>query len=279
MVGERVVKASNFSTQSDKKSFLSYHRFGVNYVPSRNWYYCYNDWRPEDIQADLDAITELGADHIRLMVVWPWFQPNPASVSSRHLDYLEQILNYGAERGLDVLVTLFTGWLSGFHFSPPYLENEPFYTSPRWAEVQDLLLNEVAGRTKQHVNFLGFDLGNEINCNWRASQTEGDAWMRRMLGRMQALFPDRVHVNGVDHLPWFADDTFSPAELISQQPIVPLHCWPFWSHAGDYGQPMDAPYTLLAAGMAALARTLGKHPQKPIWVEEFGVCNEEMPEF
>jgi sugar phosphate isomerase/epimerase len=127
MAGERHKLTSDFSSQPDKQSFLLYHRFGVNYVPSRNWYFCYNDWNPEDIRHDLDAIASLGADHIRLMVIWPWFQPNPTSVSARHLDYLEQIIDFGAERGLDVLVTLFTGWLSGYHFNPPYLESEPFF--------------------------------------------------------------------------------------------------------------------------------------------------------
>jgi hypothetical protein len=36
--------------------------------------------------------------------------------------------------------------------------------------------------------------------------------------------------------------------------------------------------TKLAAGMAILARSLGNAPKKPIWVQEFGVCAEEMPE-
>ena len=75
-----------FSSNPNKHSFLLRHRFGVNYVPSRNWYYCYNDWQPEDIRRDLDTVAALGADHIRLMLIWPWFQPNPTALSARHLD-------------------------------------------------------------------------------------------------------------------------------------------------------------------------------------------------
>lgn len=99
-----------------------------------------------------------------------------------------------------------------------------------------------------------------------------------MLGRMQALCPGRVHVNGVDHVPWFTENTFSPHALVAQQAIVPIHCWSFWTQAGKYGTHLDDPYTRLAAGMAALVRSYGQSPQKPIWVEEFGVCSEEMPE-
>ena len=266
-----------FSFNADKHSFLLQHRFGVNYVPSRNWYYCYNDWHANDIRRDLDAVAALGADHIRLMVVWPWFQPNPTALSTRHLDILEQMLDIATERGLDVLVTLYTGWLSGYRFSPPYLENQPFFSSPEWAKVQDFFLEGVASRVQPHANFLGFDLGNEINCLWQAACPDGDAWMQRLLGRMQELCPGRVHINGVDHAPWFTENTFSPQALMREQAIVPLHCWPFWCHAGDYGKPLDDPYTCLSAGMAALARSYGNAPQKPLWVEEFGVCAEEMP--
>jgi len=257
----------NFSADANKHAHLLRHRFGVNYVPSGDWYFCYNAWNPAAIARDLDGIVSLGADHLRLMVIWPWFQPNPTYVSQRHLDYLEQILALAAERQLDVLVTLYTGWLSGYHFNPPYLENEPFYTSPLWEQVQTLFLTEVAQRMQAHVNFLGFDLGNEINCNWQASTAAGDAWMQRRLSQMRALCPGRVHVNGVDHQPWFIRNTFSPQALVAQQEIVTLHCWPFWSGSGQYGGPLEVPYTHLAAGMAALARAYGNAPQKPIWVE------------
>jgi endo-1,4-beta-mannosidase len=259
-------------------ALLLRHRFGVNYVPARNWYYCYNDWDRDSICHDLDAVAALGADHVRIMVIWPWFQPNPTALSTRHLDYLEQMLEIAAERDLDVLVTLYTGWLSGYHFNPPFLENEPFYTSPEWAKVQELFLDGVAERVQRHENFMGFDIGNEINCSWQAAPALGDAWMQRVLSRMQALCPGHVHVNGVDHAPWFTENTFSPQALVAQQAIVPIHCWSFWTQAGKYGKHLDDPYTRLAAGMAALVRSYGQSPQKPIWVEEFGVCSEEMPE-
>src|SRR5579862_7915580 len=49
---------------------LARHRFGVNYTPSRNWWFCWNDWNADSIKRDLDAIAALGADHMRLMLIW-----------------------------------------------------------------------------------------------------------------------------------------------------------------------------------------------------------------
>ncbi len=49
------------------------HRFGVNYTPSHNWWFCWNDWNPDPIKRDLDAIASLGADHLRILLVWPFF--------------------------------------------------------------------------------------------------------------------------------------------------------------------------------------------------------------
>ena len=145
---------------------LMRHRFGLNYVPSQNWYYCWNDWTPDRIARDFDSIAAIGADHIRVMLIWPWFQPNPTVVSPAHLDRLEELLRLAAGRKLDVIVTLYNGWLSGYGFNLPYLQNEPFYTSARWATVQGLYLTEISKRMPAHPNFLGYDIGNEINCNW-----------------------------------------------------------------------------------------------------------------
>src|SRR5271165_1932171 len=82
---------------------LNRHRFGVNYTPSRNWWFCWNDWDAWSIVRDLDAIAALGADHLRIMLVWPFFQPNPKWVSTAHLERLDQLLRLMGERRLDAL--------------------------------------------------------------------------------------------------------------------------------------------------------------------------------
>jgi endo-1,4-beta-mannosidase len=255
---------------------LTRHRFGVNYTPSHNWWFCWNDWNPDPIKRDLDAIAALGADHLRILLVWPFFQPNPTWISPAHLDRLNQLVSLMAERRLDALVTVFTGQLSGWYFLPSFNRlSDGFFSDPLMLEAEQLFVRELGRTLAPHSNLIGYDMGNEINTCWQTQTPVGDAWMSRMFAQMNAALPGRLHVNGVDHKPWFADDTFSPRALAGQKMPV-MHCYPFWTGALNYGGPMDPPSVKLLAAMAALIRSYAGTQHKPVWAGEFNTCIKEL---
>jgi endo-1,4-beta-mannosidase len=257
---------------------LGRHRFGVNYTPSRDWWFCWNDWEAGSIRRDLDAIASLGADHLRVLLIWPYFQPNPKWVSLPHLQRLDQLLTLMGERKLDALITVFTGQLSGWLFLPPFNRpGEGFFTDQGMWDAEELLVDSLAQVAKAHTNVIGFDMGNEINTCWSAPVKAGDAWMSRMQALMDSVLPGRLHINGVDHHPWFADDTFSPQALAAQRMPV-MHCYPYWTGAVKYGGAMDPPSVKLLAAMAALIRSYAGTLEKPVWAGEFNTCIEELPE-
>ena len=254
------------------------HRFGVNYTPSHNWWFCWNDWDAAPIKRDLDAIAALGADHLRIMLVWPFFQPNPKWVSTAHLARLDQLLTLMGERKLDALVTAFTGQLSGWYFLPPFNRlSNGFYTEPMMWDAQELFVRELSRTMRPHRNIIGFDFGNELNTCWQAPLEAGDAWMAKMFGVMDAALPGHLNVNGVDHHPWFEDDTFSPHALAAARFPV-MHCYPYWTGAMKFGGAMDPPSVKLPAAMAALIRSYAGTQQKPVWAGEFNTCIKELPE-
>src|SRR3954468_21986769 len=257
---------------------LAGHRFGVNYTPSHNWWFCWNDWNADPIKRDLDAIAALGADHLRLMLIWPFFQPNPKWVSTAHLERLDQLLALMSERQLDALVTAFTGQLSGWYFLPSFNRlSEGFYTDSKMWAAEELYIRKLARIMKPHPNVIGFDFGNELNTCWSAPVEAGDAWMKKMFALMNEVLPDRLHVNGVDHHPWFEPATFSPEALAATRFPV-MHCYPFWTGAMKYGKAMDPPSVKLLAGMAALIRSYAGSNEKPVFAGEFNTCIEELPE-
>ncbi len=257
---------------------LDRYRFGVNYTPSHNWWFCWNDWKSDPIARDLDQIAALGADHLRMLLIWPYFQPNLQWVSPVHLERLHELLTLMAARNLDALVTVFTGQLSGWYFLPPFNKPDPaFYTDDQLGAAQGLFVRELSKVMRMHDNVIGFDLGNELNTCWTAALPQGDAWMTGMLARMQQLLPGCVHVNGVDHNPWFKPTTFSARALAAQRFPV-MHCYPYWSQALRYGGPMDPPSTGLLKAMAALIRAYAGDAQKPVWAGEFNTCIEALDE-
>lgn len=254
------------------------YRFGVNYVPSRNWWCSWNDFDASAIARDLDSVASVGLDHIRIMLLWPYFQPNPAWVSPAHLARFERLMTLAAERGIDVCVTALNGFLSGFHFRPPFYSSESIYAFEPLIKAQEHYFAELASVAVRHENFLGFDLGNEINCYQSAAVPDGDSWMRRMLGYLDGLCPERFHVNGVDHQPWFRAATFSPLALAECQKIVPIHCWTYFTGALQRGGPLGAASVQLLARMASLVRAHAHDNDKPVWVQEYGASLEWMDE-
>ena len=270
----RAVVAPDLS--SSPQVDLNRHRFGVNYTPSQNWWFCWNDWNPDPIKRDLDGIAALGADHLRILLIWPFFQPNPKWVSPAHLERLDQLVTLMGERHLDALITVFTGQLSGWYFLPPFNRlSNGFYTDRIMLDAEDVFVRELSRTLKPHANVIGFDMGNEINTCWQAETQAGDAWMTRMFAIMNAALPDHLHVNGVDHKPWFAEDTFS-AQALAAQRFPVMHCYPYWTGAVKYGGAMDPPSVKLLAAMATLIRSYAGTQHKPVWAGEFNTCIKEL---
>jgi endo-1,4-beta-mannosidase len=257
---------------------LDRHRFGVNYTPSRNWWFCWDDWDAGPIKRDLDAIAALGADHLRILPIWPYFQPNPKWVSPPHLERLDQLLTLMGERNLDALVTAFTGQLSGWFFLPPFNKaGAAFYTDEEMGKAQEVYIRQLAEVMKRKDNIIGFDLGNELNTCWATEPDIGDAWMTKMFALMESVYPGGVHVNGVDAEPWLETTTFSPKALAARATPV-VHCYPYWADALKYGGPMDPPSTKLLAASAALIRSYAGDARKAVWVGEFNTCIEALTE-
>jgi endo-1,4-beta-mannosidase len=276
-LGQDVAGMASLQSVQPKRSLaLDRHRFGVNYTPSKNWWFCWNDWDTNPIKRDLDAIAALGADHLRILLIWPYFQPNPKWVSSLHLERLDQLLTLMGERNMDAVVTVFTGQLSGWFFLPPFNKADSrFYADAAMWNAQELLIRRLAAVMKGKNNIIGFDFGNEINTCWSTEPPVGDAWMERMFALMESVSPDHVHVNGIDELPWFEVTTFSP-QALAAKPMPVMHCYPYWSGSLKYGGPMDPPSIKLLAAMATLIRSYAGNARKPVWAEEFNTCIESL---
>ena len=263
-------------------------RFGVNYSPSRKWFYTWMDWDEDSVLEDLQAIQALGMDHIRAHLLWPVFQPNMNYVSEVALDRLESLLDMADRCGLDVQVTVLTGWICGYVHSPYWQKDRNMFTSREMIDAEKFLFSSLAQRIGGHRRFMGFDLGNELcvlGYGFNPFTVEqGDRWQAEMMTHCELVAPGKFHVNGVDHGPWFMDFCFSREALANTGAATSVHAWILFTGAMKLYEPMDAGCVRLAEYSIELANAYARDVDRPVWLEEFGINKNwldeaRMPDF
>ncbi len=265
-------------------------RFGVNYTPRRLWWYCWQDWNQQAVLDDLEAIAGLGMDHIRAQCLWPIFEPGINVVNERAIEALHRLLDAADRCGLDVEVTVLNGWMSGLSFLPAWCapleqprENEDWniFRSQQVVTAEKLLFRRIAESIGAHRRFLGFDIGNELGVLMTganaASTTEADHWAKAMLGLCSTLAPGHLHVNGADHSHWFADFGFSRAALANLGTATAIHSYIHFDGVLDRFAADSNETRHLAVYEVELATAYQQNPSRPVWVEEIGVGDVEMP--
>ena len=265
-------------------------RFGVNYVPRSIWWYCWQDWDIHSIQEDLDAIAALGMDHIRVLCLWPMFQPGINWVSESCTTRMGELLDAADRAGLDVQVTVLNAWVSGFQFMPAWVAplvlgrkgaQSNMFVDPDVFAAESFLFGKLAACCLPHRRFLGFDVGNELgvlmNESNPATQSQADDWSHRIFRVCSECAPEKFHVNGVDHEDWFSDFGFSRSTLATDGAATVVHCYSLFTGAlARYG-PMGIGTLHLPEYMIEFAYAYQTNLRRPIWVEEIGVSPDWVP--
>ncbi|NKZ05347.1 cellulase family glycosylhydrolase [Actinomadura latina] len=257
-------------------------RFGVNYVPSKNWWFSWSDWDRRSIAADLDDIASLGMDHIRIMLIWSELQPNATYVRGELLDRLEELLDLADRRDLDVEVTVLNGAVSGVLFVPPYLisngngEIRNILTDPMAIEREQWLLTQVAERIGRHRRFLGFDLSNEIHwfaipLGMQATQAEGDAWHTALFDTCEKTAPGKIHVSGIDHWPWQNNAYWTRQGLATSGTMTANHTWAGWTQVIQRYGSLSTSSTHYSEFFIELIKAFHTDLERKVWIEETGV--------
>jgi endo-1,4-beta-mannosidase len=269
-------------------------RFGVNYVPSKNWWFSWTDWERERMEEDLQAIASLGMDHIRIHCLWPVFQPNMNVVSQSALERLAELLDLADQNGLDVEVAMLDGWLSGFAFYPAWLKaysrdaKNNMFTDREVIEAEKLFFSETARKIGAHPRFMGFDLGNELGVlqltNYPVTAEEADLWQTEMFDHCNEIAPGKLHVNGVDHLHWFHNLGFSRKGLAAAGSMTSVHAWIKFTGAMDLYDPLGTGCVHLAEYCIELAKAYHSDNNRQVWLQEFGASSlwmgeDKVPEF
>ncbi|MCX8118128.1 MAG: cellulase family glycosylhydrolase [Desulfobacterota bacterium] len=260
---------------------------GVNYWPIESAMSWWHRFDPGVVGEDFSRIGEVGLKAVRIFLLWEDFQPDPKKVRSDRLKELIRVMDLAHERGLRVLLTLFTGHMSGMNYLPPWMvevKEEPesrfyvysggrrrknkirnFYADREAREAQKFLLREVAGALQGHPGIWAWDLGNEPS-NVTQPPTRSDAlvWLEEMVSELKKRDESIPVTLGLHQEDLEEDRRMGPAEVARFCDFLSIHAYSIYARWAE-GRLDEAVVPFLGL----LTRWLGG---KEVLIEEVGLA-------
>lgn len=272
---------------------------GANYWASHAGIKMWRDWRPEVVAEDFHELSKHGIRVLRVFPLWPDFQPinclrgahgeaveirfgetsieiareNSDGVSQIMKSRLGVLLDLAKEHGIELIVALVTGWMSGRLFVPPALEGLNPITNAQSRMWQLRLVKSIVTAFKSHESVKAWDLGNECNVMGQASREEAWVWSNSMANAIRAADPSRPVISGMHSLevdpnrPWSIRDQAEANDLLTTHPYSL-----FTPHCHREPQHTIRP-TLHSVAETCLYSDLGN---RPAFVEEFSILGPMM---
>jgi len=280
----------------EKMAHMEEGRFslGCNYWASHAGTAMWSDWQPEVVERDLERLAEHGLQLLRVFPLWPDFQPihqlyggggvereirfgeeslphtaaGQAGLAEEMLCRFEAFADLADRFGMQLVVGLLTGWMSGRLFVPPALEGRNVLTDPVCLMWEVRFVREFIARLRDHDAIFAWDLGNECNCMGRVvNREEAWAWTASICNAIRAADPARPIVSGMHSLEpdtpghWRIQDQGELTDLLTTHP------YPYWSRHCRTDPVNTLRTTLHATAESRLYADIGG---KPCFAEEIG---------
>lgn len=257
---------------------------GINYWPARTAMRWWSEFKRDEVARDFERIRESGCTCVRVFLLWEDFQPAIDQISGRHVDLLRVVTQLATSMDLLLIVTLFTGHMSGANWIPGWAvrpsngsgrfptivggdivraQPRDWYGDEAILEAQALLAQTVAAALVDQRSVWCYDLGNEnSNCWVPRDDAAGDAWLARLAGALRSTDPERPITLGMHMEDLEENRHIGPASAARHCDFLCMHGYPMY--ASWAATPDDA---YLLPFLADITRWLG---QKDVLFEEFG---------
>lgn len=265
---------------------------GVNYWPRRKAMRWWRDFDAAEVEDELALIASLGLSLVRVFLLWEDWQPRPDAVSGACLAHLERVCDAAERHGLGLVVTFFTGHMSGPNWAPPWAlvpreqgargggrpprqvvsgggpvsagYRDP-YDDPVMRAAQERLLTEVVTDLRGHAAPRLWSLGNEPDLfAWPARPGAGRAWVRDMAALVRRLDPARPVTCGLHVASLLEDNGLRADEVFAEADVAVMHAYPMYLSWARH--PLDP--DLVPFACALTSALCGK----PVLAEEWGGC-------
>lgn len=235
-------------------------QFGANYWASYAGPGMWRDFRPPEIQADLEALSKAGVQYVRFCLFWADFMPTKQVIEPVMLDRLEQFLQLLEQNNLRGHLSFLVGHMSGQNWSPDWLHDpSQLLSSSELLEVQERYLTAVVTRVKNQSSLEAYIFSNEISLFTGNAQPEVvQAWAQRLYACIKKIDPDKPI--GIGDGGW--SNLGPPSGFSSELPQ---------DFIGPHVYEMDThPERQIAGYGLAIAAATANAAGKPVWLEEFG---------
>ncbi|MBQ4137180.1 MAG: cellulase family glycosylhydrolase [Clostridia bacterium] len=266
---------------------------GANYWASNAGMYMWSKWDEKCVKRDLDLLCKADIKVLRIFPLWSDFQPienymecrsvtrriafdatsandSPealAGIDPVMVERFDRFLTLCEERGIDVIVGLLTGWMSGRMFIPRALERLNLYTDPTALRWELRFVKYMVRRFKDHKAIAAWDLGNECNC--MAECTSADVaytWTSIISDAIKSVDNNACVVSGMHSLR--NEGVWTPMDQGEATDILCTHPYPAFTEYCDTDPINRMKSALHATAESLFYRGCGN---KPCFVEEINV--------
>ncbi len=246
------------------------------------------DYDPVGTRADFRQIAGAGFDTARVFVRWEDAQPAERRIDPRTLGRLIDAADAAADADIGLIVTLFTGHMSGVNWIPPWALGgtggdrrfrvvsggrvlaprtavRNWYSDAEVIAAQDRLAAAVVAALSGHPAVWAWDLGNEnSNCTVPSDASSGESWLQRITETIRRCDPGRPITIGIHMEDLEEDRGIGPREAAAYCDFVSMHGYPIYA-AWAAGPADDRVVPFLEAITRWLAGGM------PVFFEEFGL--------
>lgn len=259
-------------------------RYGANYVPSAGWFHSWLDLSLDAVRRDFQDLTSIGLDHVRVFPVWPWIQPNRATIRQRGVEDLLAVIDVAAEFGLSVAVDLLQGHLSSFDFLPSWVltwHRRSLFTDRAVRDGLAAYADRLARAVATRGNVFAVTLGNEVNNLYPSNPTTPEAstaWAAELVDVVRSAAPGLLALHSLYDATWYdPEHPFRPTDNVDLGDLTTVHSWVFNGVSAIDG-PLGPATVGHADYLVELAAATSLDPARPVWLQEIGAPLPDVPE-
>lgn len=264
---------------------------GCNYWASHAGTNMWSDWRPDVVEADFARLAEAGIGVLRIFPLWSDFQPlrihrgggswerefrlreDPLPFTEAGRAGVDEVMaeRFGvfcdlAEKyGLQLIVGLVTGWMSGRMHMPEAFAGKNLLTDPAVIRWQVRFVRYMVKHFKDKPAIAAWDLGNECNCMGGTDRNGAYLWTTVITNAIKLEDPARPVVSGLHGLK--PDGNWTPEDQGEILDILCTHPYPLFTPHCDTDPLNQMKSILHSTAESVLYATLGG---KPCFIEEIG---------